>query len=51
MHLPCDNNARIKVPLDSAVLLPSSFNARKLLGERADRKSGKKWVKTIMKPS
>lgn len=49
MHLPCDNNA-IKVPPDSAVLLPSSFKARKLLVERADRKSGKKWVK-IMKPS
>lgn len=50
IHLPHENNARIKVPLDSAVLLPPFSEATKLLVEKADRKTGKTWIKTTMKP-
>lgn len=41
MYLPCENNARIEVSLDSIVLWSASFKATKLLVERAGRKSGK----------
>lgn len=50
IHLPHENNARIKVPLDSAVLLPAFSEATELLVEKADRKTGKTWIKTTMKP-
>lgn len=50
IHLPHENNARIKVPLDSAALLSAFSKARKLLVEKAERKTGKKWIKTTMKP-